>query len=102
MLLVDLSMNSLDSLFLLQNAAKSHFPSGSHEPASVKRRRVERTDLKTSLTIVPSPGQGFFVNISINRRPRKRAYVQEAELPIRARMRTVSHTVRTRAPCLYN
>jgi hypothetical protein len=32
---VDLSMNSLDSLFLLQNAAKSHFPSGNHEPASV-------------------------------------------------------------------
>ena len=59
---VDLSMNSSHSLFLLQNAAKSRFSSGSHEPASIfKRHRVERTDLKIrALTMVSSPSQGFF------------------------------------------
>ena len=39
---VDINMNSIHSLFLLQNAAKSQFSSGAHEPASEFKRQLKR------------------------------------------------------------
>ena len=66
---VDLSMNAIHSLFLLQNAAKSQYSSGGHEPASVsKRQRVEKPDLKKSHPDYSSKSKskGFAIT-SINR-----------------------------------
>ena len=45
---VDLSAHSIHSLFLLQNAAKSQYSSGEHEPASVFKRQRAEKDFKKS------------------------------------------------------
>jgi hypothetical protein len=47
---VDLTMNSIHSLFLLQNAAKTQFKSGEHEPASANKRFRGENQSDYSLT----------------------------------------------------